>query len=116
MIGQDAVNPSLAFQEGGGYDAVVLTKLDGDARGGAALSIASITGKPVMFASNGEKMTDFDLFHPDRLPSRLLAMGDMTTLIEQAEKTFAAAEAQKAADTHAGGGGFTVTRTEEGRV
>ena len=88
MIGQDAVNTALAFQEGVGYDGVVLTKLDGDARGGAALSIASITGKPVMFASAGEKMTDFDLFHPDRMASRILDMGDMLTLIEQAEKTF----------------------------
>ncbi|HEY9566251.1 MAG TPA: signal recognition particle protein [Nocardioides sp.] len=109
MIGQDAVNTALAFQEGVGYDAVVLTKLDGDARGGAALSIASITGKPVMFASNGEKMTDFDLFHPDRMASRILDMGDMLTLIEQAEKTFDAAEAQKAAEKLAGGGDFTLT-------
>ena len=88
MIGQDAVNTAMAFLEGVGYDGVVLTKLDGDARGGAALSIASITGKPVMFASNGEKMTDFDLFHPDRMASRILDMGDMLTLIEKAEKAF----------------------------
>ena len=88
MIGQDAVTTAQAFLDGVGYDGVVLTKLDGDARGGAALSIASITGKPVMFASNGEKMTDFDLFHPDRMASRILDMGDMLTLIEQAEKTF----------------------------
>src|SRR3546814_13827273 len=108
MIGQDAVNTALAFQEGVGYDAVVLTKLDGDARGGAALSIASITGKPVMFASNGEKMTDFDLFHPDRMASRILDMGDMLTLIEKAEKTFDAAEAQKAAEKRAGGGDYTL--------
>ena len=88
MIGQDAVNTAQAFLDGVGYDGVVLTKLDGDARGGAALSIASITGKPVMFASAGEKLTDFDLFHPDRMASRILDMGDMLTLIEQAEKTF----------------------------
>ncbi|MDN5892980.1 MAG: signal recognition particle protein Srp54, partial [Nocardioides sp.] len=110
MIGQDAVNTALAFQEGVGYDGVVLTKLDGDARGGAALSIASITGKPVMFASNGEKPTDFDLFHPDRMASRILDMGDMLTLIEQAEKTFDQEEALKAAEKLSGKGGeFTLT-------
>ncbi len=75
----------------------MLTKLDGDARGGAALSIAKMTGKPVMFASNGEKLTDFDLFHPDRMASRILDMGDLLTLIEQAEKTFDADQAAKAA-------------------
>ncbi len=108
MIGQDAVNTALAFQEGVGYDGVVLTKLDGDARGGAALSIASITGKPVMFASAGEKMTDFDLFHPDRMASRILDMGDMLTLIEQAEKTFDSEQALKAAEKLAGTGDFTL--------
>ena len=108
MIGQDAVNTALAFLEGVGYDGVVLTKLDGDARGGAALSIASITGKPVMFASAGEKMTDFDLFHPDRMASRILDMGDMLTLIEQAEKTFDQAESSKAAEKLLGGGDFTL--------
>src|SRR3954464_13950366 len=97
MIGQDAVNTAQAFLEGVGYDGVVLTKLDGDARGGAALSIASITGKPVMFASAGEKLTDFDLFHPDRMASRILDMGDLLTLIEQAEKAFDADQAAKAA-------------------
>jgi signal recognition particle subunit SRP54 len=109
MVGQDAVNTAQAFLEGVGYDAVVLTKLDGDARGGAALSVASITGKPVMFASNGEKLTDFDLFHPDRMASRILDMGDMLTLIEQAEKTFDAEEAAKAAAKLTGqGGDFTL--------
>ncbi|WP_248582358.1 signal recognition particle protein [Nocardioides sp. InS609-2] len=108
MIGQDAVNTALAFLEGVGYDGVVLTKLDGDARGGAALSIASITGKPVMFASAGEKMTDFDLFHPDRMASRILDMGDMLTLIEQAEKTFDQEESSKAAEKLLGGGDFTL--------
>ncbi len=97
MIGQDAVVTAQAFLDGVGYDGVVLTKLDGDARGGAALSIASLTGKPVMFASNGEKMTDFDLFHPDRMASRILDMGDMMTLIEQAEKTFDQEQAARAA-------------------
>ncbi len=97
MIGQDAVVTAQAFLEGVGYDGVVLTKLDGDARGGAALSVASITGKPVMFASNGEKLTDFDLFHPDRMASRILDMGDVMTLIEQAEKAFDQEQAAKAA-------------------
>ena len=108
MIGQDAVNTALAFQEGVGYDGVVLTKLDGDARGGAALSIASITGKPVMFASAGEKPTDFDLFHPDRMASRILDMGDMLTLIEQAEKAFDQDEARQAAEKLATTGDFTL--------
>ncbi len=98
MIGQDAVNTAQAFLDGVGYDGVVLTKLDGDARGGAALSIAQMTGKPVMFASNGEKLTDFDLFHPDRMASRILDMGDLLTLIEQAEKTFDADQAAEAAE------------------
>ena len=88
MIGQDAVTTAQAFLDGVGYDGVVLTKLDGDARGGAALSIAQLTGRPVMFASSGEKLEDFDLFHPDRMASRILDLGDMLTLIEQAERTF----------------------------
>jgi signal recognition particle subunit SRP54 len=108
MIGQDAVNTALAFQEGVGYDGVVLTKLDGDARGGAALSVRSVTGKPVMFASAGEKMTDFDLFHPDRMASRILDLGDVLTLIEQAEKAFDQEEARKAADKLVSGGDFTL--------
>ncbi|HSX67592.1 signal recognition particle protein [Nocardioides sp.] len=108
MIGQDAVNTALAFQEGVGFDGVVLTKLDGDARGGAALSIRSITGKPVMFASAGEKMTDFDLFHPDRMAGRILDMGDMLTLIEQAEKVFDQEQAAKAAEKLSGKGDFTL--------
>ncbi len=97
MIGQDAVNTARAFADGVGFDGVVLSKLDGDARGGAALSIARVTGKPIMFASNGEGLKDFDLFHPDRMASRILGMGDMLTLIEQAEKTFDADESAKAA-------------------
>jgi signal recognition particle subunit SRP54 len=103
MIGQDAVRTAQAFLDGVGYDGVVLTKLDGDARGGAALSIAKMTGKPVMFASAGEKLTDFDLFHPDRMASRILDMGDLLTLIEQAEKTFDAEQAAKAAAKLQGG-------------
>ncbi|HEX6246602.1 MAG TPA: signal recognition particle protein [Nocardioidaceae bacterium] len=110
MIGQDAVNTAQAFLDGVGYDGVVLTKLDGDARGGAALSVASITGKPVMFASAGEKLTDFDLFHPDRMASRILDLGDMLTLIEQAEKAFDQDQAAKAAAKLTGQGGeFTLT-------
>ena len=97
MIGQDAVNTANAFAEGVGFDGVVLTKLDGDARGGAALSIARVTGKPIMFASNGESLADFDVFHPDRMASRILGMGDMLTLIEQAERTFDAEQSAKAA-------------------
>ncbi|HWJ53531.1 MAG TPA: signal recognition particle protein, partial [Propionibacteriaceae bacterium] len=105
MIGQDAVNTANAFAEGVGFDGVVLTKLDGDARGGAALSIARVTGKPIMFASNGEALADFDVFHPDRMASRILGMGDMLTLIEQAERTFDAEESAKAAAKLAGKGG-----------
>jgi signal recognition particle subunit SRP54 len=108
MIGQDAVTTAQLFLDGVGYDGVVLTKLDGDARGGAALSIASITGKPVMFASAGEKMTDFDLFHPDRMASRILDMGDMLTLIEQAEKTFDEEESRRAAEKLVQTGDFTL--------
>ena len=95
MIGQDAVNTAQAFADGVGFDGVVLTKLDGDARGGAALSIARVTGKPIMFASNGERLADFDVFHPDRMASRILGMGDMLTLIEQAEKTFDAEQSRE---------------------
>ena len=98
MIGQDAVNTARAFADGVGFDGVVLTKLDGDARGGAALSIARVTGRPIMFASNGEGLDDFDAFHPDRMASRILGMGDVLTLIEQAEKTFDAEQTAKAAE------------------
>ena len=88
MIGQAAVDTALAFQQGVGFTGVVLTKLDGDARGGAALSVAKVTGRPIMFASTGEKVGDLEVFHPDRMASRILDMGDVLTLIEQAEKAF----------------------------
>ena len=81
----------------------MLTKLDGDARGGAALSVGQVTGRPVMFASNGEKLDDFDVFHPDRMASRILGMGDVLTLIEQAEKTFDADQAEEMAAKLQGG-------------
>jgi signal recognition particle subunit SRP54 len=108
MIGQDAVQTAQAFLDGVGYDAVVLTKLDGDARGGAALSIAQLTGRPVMFASSGEKLEDFDLFHPDRMASRILDLGDMLTLIEQAERTFDQDQAASMAEKLVSGEGFTL--------
>ena len=88
MIGQDAVNTAAEFESSLGFDGVVLTKLDGDARGGAALSIVTVTGRPIMFASVGEKLNEFETFHPDRMASRILDMGDVLTLIEQAEKAF----------------------------
>ncbi len=88
MIGQDAVRTAEAFQNGVGFDGVALTKLDGDARGGAALSIAKMTGRPIMFASTGEKMADFDIFYPERMASRILGLGDVATLAEQAKKAF----------------------------
>ncbi|HEY2206686.1 MAG TPA: signal recognition particle protein [Pseudonocardia sp.] len=97
MIGQDAVATAEAFRDGVGFTGVVLTKLDGDARGGAALSVREVTGEPILFASNGEKLEDFDLFHPDRMASRILGMGDVLTLIEQAEQVFDAEQAQQAA-------------------
>jgi len=98
MIGQDAVTTAEAFREGVGFSGVVLTKLDGDARGGAALSVAKVTGRPILFASTGEKLDDFDVFHPERMASRILGMGDVLTLIEQAERTFEADETARMAE------------------
>ena len=86
MTGQDAVNAADAFKGHVDLDGVVLTKLDGDARGGAALSVRAVTGKPIKFASTGEKLDDFDVFHPDRMASRILGMGDVLSLIERAEQ------------------------------
>ena len=97
MIGQDAVTTADAFREGVGFTGVVLTKLDGDARGGAALSVREVTGVPILFASTGEKLEDFDVFHPDRMASRILGMGDVLSLIEQAEQVFDAQKAEEAA-------------------
>jgi signal recognition particle subunit SRP54 len=108
MIGQDAVTTAQAFLDGVGFDGVVLTKLDGDARGGAALSVVSVTGRPVMFASAGEKLTDFDIFHPERMASRILDLGDVLTLIEQAEKVFDASQAEEMARKLQKGTGFTL--------
>ncbi|MFQ4147493.1 signal recognition particle protein [Arthrobacter sp. LAPM80] len=108
MIGQDAVNTAQAFNEGVNFTGVVLTKLDGDARGGAALSVASVTGKPVMFASTGESLDDFELFHPDRMASRILDMGDVLTLIEQAEKNWDKGEAERMAQKFADQEDFTL--------
>jgi signal recognition particle subunit SRP54 len=88
MIGQAAVETAQAFLEGVDFTGVVLAKLDGDARGGAALSVAEVTGRPIMFSSIGEGVTDFEVFHPDRMASRILDMGDVLTLIEQAERAF----------------------------
>ena len=101
MIGQDAVQTARAFQEGVDFTGVVLTKLDGDSRGGAALSVASVTGRPIMFASTGEGLDDFEPFHPDRMASRILDLGDILTLIEQAQKTFDEDEARKTAEKFA---------------
>ncbi|WP_132993664.1 signal recognition particle protein [Gordonia zhaorongruii] len=97
MIGQDAVSTAQAFAEGVDFTGVVLTKLDGDARGGAALSVREVTGRPIMFASTGEKLEDFDVFHPDRMASRILGMGDVLSLIEQAEAHFDADDAERTA-------------------
>ena len=95
MTGQDAVNAAQSFNEWLDIDSVMLSKLDGDARGGAALSVKAITGKPIKFAGIGEKLEDIEPFHPDRMASRILGMGDMLTLIEKAEKAFDAKKAQE---------------------
>jgi signal recognition particle subunit SRP54 len=108
MIGQDAVRTAKAFQEGVGFDGVVLTKLDGDARGGAALSIAALTGRPIMFASTGEKLSDFDIFYPERMASRILGMGDVATLAEQAKKAFDGDTSKKLEEKFIAGEDFTL--------
>src|SRR6059058_4021605 len=108
MIGQDAVTTAEAFREGVGFTGVVLTKLDGDARGGAALSVREVTGVPILFASDGEKLEDFDVFHPDRMASRILGMGDVLTLIEQAEQAFDEDQKQKMTAKLMEGDSFTL--------
>jgi signal recognition particle subunit SRP54 len=108
MVGQDAVRTAKAFMDGVGFDAVVLTKLDGDTRGGAALSIASVTKRPIMFASTGEKLTDFDLFYPDRMASRILGMGDVATLAESAKKAFDGETSAKLEEKFIKGEDFTL--------
>ncbi len=95
MTGQDAVNAATAFDQALGIDGVVLTKLDGDARGGAALSIRAATGKPIKFAGTGEKLDMIEVFHPDRMASRILGMGDMLSFIEKAEQQFDEKQAAK---------------------
>jgi signal recognition particle subunit SRP54 len=97
MTGQEAVSVAEAFADSVGIDGVVLTKLDGDARGGAALSVKEVTGKPILFAGIGEKLVDFEPFHPDRMAGRILGMGDVLTLIEKAEESFDQESAVKAA-------------------
>ncbi len=95
MTGQDAVNSAKAFNEGVSYDGIVLTKLDGDARGGAALSIKSVVGKPIKFISNGEKLSDLEVFYPERLASRILGKGDIVSLVEKAQETMDEVESKK---------------------
>jgi signal recognition particle subunit SRP54 len=95
MTGQEAVNVATEFNEAVGLTGVVLTKIDGDARGGAALSVKEVVGKPILFAGTGEKLDEFEPFHPDRMASRILGMGDVLTLIEKAEATFDQEEMEK---------------------
>ncbi len=95
MTGQDAVNVSEKFNEALGIDGVVLTKLDGDTRGGAALSVKKVTGKPIKFAATGEKLSDIEVFHPERMASRILGMGDILSVIEKAEESFDLEQAEK---------------------
>ena len=99
MTGQEAVNVASAFHEAVGLDGVILTKIDGDARGGAALSVKEVVGKPILFVGTGEKVEDFESFHPDRMAGRILGMGDVLTLIEKAEAAFDTDQAQKAAES-----------------
>ncbi|MFN8035697.1 MAG: signal recognition particle protein [Acidimicrobiia bacterium] len=96
MTGQEAVNVAVAFDEAVGLDGVIVSKIDGDARGGAALSVKEVVGKPILFVGTGEKLENFEPFHPDRMASRILGMGDVLTLIEKAEATFDQDEAKKA--------------------
>ena len=108
MMGQDALTTSLAFLEGVGFDGVVLTKLDGDAKAGAALSIVEVTGKPILFTSSGEKLTDFDYFYPERLASRILGLGDIATLAEQAKRALDGDSAKRLEEKFVSGQDFTL--------
>ncbi|CAB4894988.1 MAG: signal recognition particle protein [Actinobacteria bacterium] len=108
MIGQDAVRVAEEFMSSVGFDGVVLTKLDGDARGGAALSVKNVTGAPIMFASTGEKLEDFEVFHPERMASRILDMGDVLTLIEHAERAFDSEQTERLAAKVAKGESFSL--------
>lgn len=95
MTGQDAVNVATTFNEKVGIDGIILTKLDGDTRGGAALSVKKVTGKPIKYIATGEKLSDIEPFHPDRMASRILGMGDVLSIIEKAEESFSEEEAKK---------------------
>jgi len=108
MMGQDALSTSLAFLEGVGFDGVVLTKLDGDAKAGAALSIVEVTGKPILFTSSGEKLTDFDYFYPERMASRILGLGDIATLAEQAKRALDGDSAKRLEEKFVSGQDFTL--------
>jgi signal recognition particle subunit SRP54 len=108
MIGQSAISTARAFEQGVGFDGLVLTKLDGDARGGAALSITEIIKRPIMFVSTGEKIDDFDLFYPDRMASRILGLGDVATLAEQAKKALNPETSAKLEEKFARGDDFTL--------
>ena len=108
MLGQDAVRTASSFMRGVGFDGVVLTKLDGDARGGAALSIVTLTERPIMFVATGEKPADFDLFHPERMASRILGLGDVATLAEQAKAAIDPELSKKFEEKFARGDEFTL--------
>jgi signal recognition particle subunit SRP54 len=108
MIGQSAIATARAFEQGVGFDGLVLTKLDGDARGGAALSVTEVIKRPIMFVSTGEKIGDFDYFHPDRMASRILGLGDVATLAEQAKKAFNPETSAKLEEKFARGDDFTL--------
>jgi signal recognition particle subunit SRP54 len=108
MMGQDALTTSLAFLEGVGFDGVVLTKLDGDAKAGAALSIVEVTGKPILFTSSGEKLIDFDYFYPERMASRILGLGDIATLAEQAKRALDGDSAKRLEEKFVSGQDFTL--------
>ena len=108
MIGQSAITTARAFDQGVGFDGLVLTKLDGDARGGAALSVTEVIKRPIMFVSTGEKIADFDYFHPDRMASRILGLGDVATLAEQAKKAFNPETSAKLEEKFARGDDFTL--------